>query len=68
MKHSYSRMVEAHEKSVTLGGAITLFPIEPSVTNAFATQIKMAIERAENRAYEQGVADAQTAMRKAIGA
>lgn len=67
MKNSYSRMVRPYEKSVVLGGAITLFPVEPSLTNGFATQIKMAIERAEAAAYEQGVRDAQAAMRKAIG-
>ena len=67
MKNSYSNMVEAHEKSVVLGGAITLFPVEPSLTNAFATQIKMAIERAEARAYEQGRQDAQAQMRGALG-
>jgi hypothetical protein len=64
---SYSRMVVAHEKSVVLGGAIVLFPVDPSVTQAFARQIKLAIERAEIRAYDQGVEDAQLAMRKAIG-
>lgn len=64
---SYSRMVVPHEKSVVLGGAIVLFPVEPSLTNGFATQIKMAIERAEKRAYEAGVEDAQAAMRKSMG-
>jgi len=67
MKNSYSRMVEAHEKSVTLGGAITLFPVCPSLTSAFAAQIGMAIERAENAAYEAGARDAQAMMRKALG-
>lgn len=64
---SYSRMVVAHEKSVVLGGAIVLFPVDPSVTQAFARQIKDAIERAELRAYEAGVQDARKAMRAAIG-
>ena len=67
MKNSYARMVEAHEKSVVLGGAIVLSPVEPALTNGFATQIKAAIERAENRAYEQGVQDARRAMRNALG-
>lgn len=67
MKNSYSRMVEAHEKSVVLGGAIVLFPVSPSLTNGFANQIRMAIERAENAAYEAGARDAQAMMRKAMG-
>lgn len=64
---SSSRMVEAHEKSVVLGGAIVLFPVEPALTHGFARQIKMAIERAEARAYEAGVQDARKAIQKAIG-
>lgn len=64
---SYSRMVVAHEKSVVLGGAIVLFPVDPSVTQAFARQIRAAIERAETQAYEQGVEDAQRARRLALG-
>lgn len=64
---SYADMVEAHEKSVVLGGAITLFPVAPSVTQAFARQIKMAISRAENAAFKLGYEKAQADMRAALG-
>lgn len=67
MKNSYATMVEAHEKSVTLGGAISLFPVCPSLTSSFATNIRMAIQRAENAAYEAGARDAQAMMRKSLG-
>jgi hypothetical protein len=64
---SYTRHVKAHEKSVVLGGAIVLYPVEPSVTQAFARQIRMAIERAEDAAYRQGQEDARREMRQALG-
>lgn len=67
MKHSYASMVVAHEKSVTLGGAINLFPVPESLTQAFARNVRMAIERAEEAAYRQGWTDAQAEMRKALG-
>lgn len=67
MKHSRSAMVRPYEKSVVLGGAITLFPVAPSVTQAFARQIRTAMERAEDAAYKQGVEDARKEMRKALG-
>lgn len=64
---SYSKMVEAHEKSVSLGGAITLFPVTPGLTQGFARNIRTAIERAEAAAYDRGCSDQAAAMRRAIG-
>lgn len=67
MRDSYADMVRAHEKSVVLGGSMVLFPVPESLTNAFAQQIKLAIQRAEAAAYKKGRADAQAEIRKAIG-
>lgn len=64
---SYADHVEAHEKSVVLGGAIVLFPVDPSVTQSFARQIKMAIERAENAAFKRGYEKARAEVRSALG-
>ena len=64
---SYADMVEAHEKSVVLGGSIVLFPVEPSVTQGFARQIKMAIERAENASFKRGYEKARAEMRASLG-
>lgn len=67
MKHNYSKMVEPHEKSISLGGAINLFPVPEALVQAFTRNIRTAIERAEEAAYDQGFKDAQKAMRKALG-
>lgn len=68
IKNSYSRMVRADGKSVVLGGALSLFPVPENLTHAFARNVAMAIESAEEAAYLQGYRDAQAAMRKAMGA
>lgn len=67
MRHSHALMVSAHEKSVNLGGALTLFPVAEALTNGFAQQIKLAIERAENAAYAQAQKDARLQIKKALG-
>lgn len=67
MRNSAARMVRAHEKNVVLGGALTIFPVAPSLTQAFARTIQTAIKRAEEDAYEQGKADAQMDMRRSLG-
>lgn len=64
---TYADMVRPYEKSVVLGGAIVLFPIEPSLTQGFATQIQMAIERAEEAAFQKGYEKARSDIRKALG-
>ena len=67
MKNAYSKMVRPYEKSVVMGGVISLFPVESALTREFARNIVMAMERAENNAYECGIRDAQAAFRKSIG-
>ena len=64
---SYSHMVKAHQKSVVLGGGYVLFPVDPEHTEAFAETIRLAIKRAERRAYQKGVRETQLAMRQAMG-
>lgn len=64
---AYSRMVRPYEKSIVLGGALTLFPVPESLVQGHARVIRTAMERAERRAFEEGKAAAQSAMRKAIG-
>lgn len=64
---SYADMVESHEKSVTLGGSLSLFPVQPGLPQAYARNIRMAIKRAEDAAYERGRRDAQALFRSAIG-
>jgi len=63
----YADMVRAYEKSVVLGGAIVIFPVDPSLTQGFATQIKMAIKRAENAAFKAGYEKARSDIRAALG-
>lgn len=64
---TYADMVRPYEKSVVLGGAIVLFPVEPSLAQGFATQIRMAIERAEKAAYRAGYEKAREDIRKSLG-
>lgn len=64
---SYAAHVRAHEKSVVLGGARELFPVNPAVTQQFARTIAETIKIAEAAAYERGVKDARAAVRRAIG-
>ena len=64
---TYADHIRAHEKSVVLGGARVLFPVNPAVTQQFARTIAETIKIAEAAAYERGVKDARAAMRKAIG-
>lgn len=64
---SFSSHVVAHKKSVVLGGARVLFPVDPSLTKGFAREIKATIEAAESAAYARGVKDAQAAMRRSLG-
>ena len=65
--YSYANRVEAREKSVVLGGAKTLFPVDPSLTQGFARQIKMLVEEAEAAAYRRGYEEAQRDMRVMLG-
>ncbi len=64
---SYSVFIQPHEKSVDLGGARILFPVEPALTQAFAHQIRMTIQHAEKAAYQDGYAQAKAEIRKALG-
>lgn len=64
---TYADMVRPYEKSVVLGGAIVLFPIDPALTQGFATQIRMAIERAEDAAFRAGYEKARSDIRKSLG-
>jgi hypothetical protein len=66
-KHSYADHVVAHEKSVVLGGAKVLFPVDPSLTNGFARQIQMLVKDAEEAAYRRGYEGAQCNMRVMLG-
>lgn len=68
MKHySYAKMVKPHSKSIVLGGARVLFPVDTDSTAPFAQIIAKAISVAEQRAYKLGREDAQLEMRKALG-
>lgn len=55
----------AHDKSVVLGGGLTLFPISnpPDV----AATLHVYTQRIWERAYAQGVDDTQKKMRNALG-
>jgi hypothetical protein len=66
-RHSRADSVQAHEKSVVLGGSINLFPVEPHLTREFAEKVKRVIKEAEAAAYCRGVDDARAAMRRTLG-
>ncbi len=65
-KNSYANFVKAHEKSISLGGALTLFPVQPGLTEDFARIIQTAIENAEAAAFDRVVGATQKAMRRAL--
>lgn len=64
---SYVYHVRPYEKSVVLGSSESSFPVDLSVTNAFARQIQLLVKEAEAAAYAKGVSDCRKQIRLTLG-
>ena len=63
----YSLMVKPYSKSVVLGGGMVLYPMDPDKVEEAGELIKIAMQRAEDAAFESGYLTAKGEIRHALG-
>lgn len=63
----YSSMIKPYSKSVVLGGGMVLYPMASDKVEEAGELIKIAMQRAEDAAFESGYLTAKGEIRLALG-